>query len=194
MRNRLLLIVMIISLFGCSKLPTLDIYSIEMPIIKSKQQSKYKNKTVKIAYPKSLKDTITQNMDFTYSSSERGSYQNSQWSNNLAKLLQGATIELLESSQIYKAVVPDSSTISEDYTIESTIYAFYHSLKSNNSKAIVSIEYRLIDSTDNRLIKSKRFSYAEDTTTKDAKGYVEATNKIMKRLGDDLLSWLSYNS
>ena len=185
---------MIISLFGCSKLPTLDIYSIEMPIIKSKQQSKYKNKTVKIAYPKSLKDTITQNMDFTYSSSERGSYQNSQWSNNLAKLLQGATIELLESSQIYKAVVPDSSTISEDYTIESTIYAFYHSLKSNNSKAIVSIEYRLIDSRDNRLIKSKRFSYAEDTTTKDAKGYVEATNKIMKRLGDDLLSWLSYNS
>lgn len=192
MRN-ILLVVMIISLFGCSKLPTLDIYSIEMPIIKSKQKSKYKNKTVKIAYPKSLKDTITQNMDFTYSSSERGSYQNSQWSNNLAKLLQGATIELLESSQIYKAVVPDSSTISEDYTIESTIYAFYHSLKFNKSKAIVSIEYRLLDSTDNRLIKSKRFSYAEDTTTKDAKGYVEATNKIMKRLGDDLLSWLSSN-
>ena len=181
----------IIALLGCSKLPSLDTYSIEVPTIKSKQKAKYRNKTIKIAYPKSLKDTITQNMNFTYSSSERGSYQNSQWSNNLIKLIQGATIELLANSHIYKAVIPSTSTVREDYLLESTIYAFYHSLKHNQSKAIVAIEYRLLDSTDNTLIKTKRFSYSEDTPTKDAKGYASATNRAMQRLGDDLLVWLS---
>lgn len=190
MRN-ILSILIIISLWGCSKLPSLETYTIEMPYIKSKQNAKYKNKIVKVAYPKSLKDTLTQNMDFTYSSSERGNYQNSQWSNNLAKLIQGATIELLANSDIYKSVISDNSTIKENYTVESTIFAFYHSLQNNQSKAIVSIEYRLIDSTDNTLIKTKRFSYSENTTSTDAKGYANATNKAMKRLGDDLLEWLS---
>ena len=130
-------------------------------------------------------------MNFTYSSSERGSYQNSQWTNSLIKLIQGMTIELLANNKIYKAVIPITSTVKEDYIIESTIYAFYHNLKNSQSKAIVSIEYRVIDSRDNTLIKTKRFSYSEDTPTTNAKGYAIATNKAISRLGNDLLVWLS---
>ncbi len=190
MKN-ILTIIIAISLFGCSKLPQVETYSIEIPHIKSRQNAKYRDKIVKVAYPKSLKETISQNMNFTYSSSERGSYQNSQWTNSLIKLIQGMTIELLANNKIYKAVIPITSTVKEDYIIESTIYAFYHNLKNSQSKAIVSIEYRVIDSRDNTLIKTKRFSYSEDTPTTNAKGYAIATNKAISRLGNDLLVWLS---
>ncbi|MFK5976563.1 MAG: ABC-type transport auxiliary lipoprotein family protein [Sulfurovum sp.] len=189
MRN-ILVVLTIISLMGCTKLPKLETYNIDIPHIKSKQKGNYRNKIIKVAYPKSLKESISQNMDFTYSSSERGSYQNSQWSNSLIQLIQGATIELLANSNIYKAVIPITSTVSEDYILESTVYAFYHDLKNSKSKAIVSIEYRVIDSKDNRLIKTKRFSYSEDTPTIDAKGYASATNRAMERLSGDLLRWL----
>ncbi len=189
MRNLVALLI-IISLMGCTKLPKLESYNIDIPHIKSKQKGQYKSKIIKVAYPKSLKESISQNMDFTYSSSERGSYQNSQWSNNLILLIQGSIIELLANSHIYKAVIPITSTVSEDYILESTVYAFYHDLKNSKSKAIVSIEYRVIDSRDNTLIKTKRFSYSEDTPTINAKGYASATNRAMERLGGDLLVWL----
>jgi len=41
-----------------------------------------------------------------------------------------------------------------------------------------------------KLVKARRFSYREPTATIDAKGYTDATNRIMQKLSRDLMAWL----
>ncbi len=183
-------IIILIALVGCTKEPALKVYSLDMPHVATVQSNAYKNKNIKVIYPQSAREDISQKMNFTYSSSDSGSYQNSEWSNNMSKLLQGMFIEVLDNSRLFKTVLLDTSTALEDYRLESTIFAFHHRVRGSESHAIVSIQFNLINIGTGRLVKSKRFSYQEATPTIDAKGYVTATNRVIVRLSKDLLQWL----
>ena len=183
-------IIILIGLLGCTKEPALKVYSLNTPSVDAVHNSAYKSKSIKVTYPQSLKDAVSHKMNFSYSSIDSGDYQNSEWSNNMSKLLQGTFIEVLHESKLFKLVLFDTSTAKEDYRLESTIFAFQHSVRGTASHAIVSIKFNLISTETGSLLKSKRFSYKEATTTTDAKGYVAATNVAVSRLSKDLVAWL----
>ena len=185
-----IVLIILIGLLGCTKAPALKIYSLEIPAVGVVHSSPYRSKSIKVAYPQSLKEQVSQKMYFSYSSSDRGNYQNSEWSNSVSKLLQGTIIEVLDSSKLFKAVLFDTSTANEDYRLESTVFAFSHSVRGSSSYALVSIQFNLIDTNTGRLVKSKRFSYREATSTADARGYAAATNVALARLSRDLMAWL----
>ncbi|RLA67471.1 MAG: hypothetical protein DRQ78_02615 [Epsilonproteobacteria bacterium] len=184
----------IVSIFlvfiGCTQAPALKTYSLAVPTVKAVQHSRYQKQSLKVMYPQSLRESISQKMNFSYSVNDRGVYQNAQWSNHVSKILQGTFVEIIENAKIFKAVLADTSTAEENYRLESNIFAFSHSVRGAASHAMVSIQFNLIDSHTGYLIKSKRFSYQEPTQTLDAKGYVLATNVIMRRLSRDLVEWL----
>ncbi len=190
-RNKYLaLIIILIGLLGCTKEPALKVYSLDIAPVSTVHSSNYKSKSIKITYPQSLKDHISQKMNFSYSSIDSGNYQNSEWSNNMSKILQGTFIEVLDGSKLFKVVLSDTSTAKEDYRLESTIFAFYHRVREAESHAVVSIQFNLISTETGNLVKSKRFSYKESTPTTDAKGYVTATNVAVTKLSRDLVAWL----
>ncbi len=180
----------LIMLSACSKAPALKIYTLDVPQTEVAKQSPYRYKTIKVTYPQSLREQISQKMNFSYSMSDRGTYQNSEWSNNMSKLLQGTLIDVLDKSRLFKAVLSDTTTLKENYRLESNIFAFEHRVRGESSHAIVSIQFTLIDADTGKLVKSKRFSYQEPTPSTDAKGYATATNVIMSRLSSDLVGWL----
>lgn len=190
-RNKYLaLIIILIGLLGCTKEPALKVYSLDIAPVSTVHSNNYKSKSIKITYPQSLKDHISQKMNFSYSSIDSGNYQNSEWSNNMSKILQGTFIEVLDGSKLFKVVLSDTSTAKEDYRLESTIFAFYHRVREAESHAVVSIQFNLISTETGNLVKSKRFSYKESTPTTDAKGYVTATNVAVTKLSRDLVAWL----
>lgn len=190
-RNKYLaLIIILIGLLGCTKEPALKVYSLDIAPVSTVHSSNYKSKSIKITYPQSLKDNISQKMNFSYSSIDSGNYQNSEWSNNMSKILQGTFIEVLDGSKLFNVVLSDTSTAKEDYRLESTIFAFYHRVREAESHAVVSIQFNLISTETGNLVKSKRFSYKESTPTTDAKGYVTATNVAVTKLSRDLVAWL----
>ncbi|WP_295419291.1 ABC-type transport auxiliary lipoprotein family protein [Sulfurovum sp.] len=171
-------------------MPPLKIYTLSIESVAAVPHSKYRNQTIKVSFPQTLKEKISNRMSYSYSSREQGVYQNSQWSNNIGKLIQGSIIRTLDDSRIFKAALPYESTAGEDLRLESSIFDFSHHVRGNASYAIVSIQFSLVDSDTGKLIKTKRFSYREDTQSTNAKGYVEATNKAVDRLMKDLLRWL----
>lgn len=175
---------------GCTQAPALKIYTLELQVFKAVSSHVYRDKSLKVTYPKSLTENLSSKMNFNYSASERGTYQNSQWSNSLSKLFQGRLIELLDYSQMFKAILSESSSIKENYRLESSIFAFHHRVRGEASYAIVSIQFNLVNTQTSQLIKSKRLSYQEPTLSTDAKGYVNATNRAMNDLSKDLLKWL----
>jgi cholesterol transport system auxiliary component len=179
-------------LSGCSskEVAPLKVYTLNAGDVTSVSYSKHRGQTIKVSYPQALKERLTNGMSYSYSSSERGVYQNSKWSNNAGKLIQGNVIQILVQSRLFKAVLPYESTAGEDLRLESTVFDFSHHVRGVASYAVVSIQFNLINTDSGKLIKTRRFSYKENTQTLDAKGYVEATNRVMSRLSRDLVAWL----
>ena len=176
---------------GCTgKGKPITYYTLEAGHVTPAAHSAYRGRVLKVSYPMAVKEKITDKMHFSYSFNDNGTYQNSQWSNNLGKLLEGVIIAALEQSRLFKAVLPYASTVNADYRLEPLIYDFSHHVRGDASYAVVSIQFSLIDINSGRLLKTKRFSYREPTPTIDANGYAEATNKIMTRMVQDLVVWL----
>ncbi|HIP19237.1 MAG TPA: hypothetical protein EYG78_07870 [Sulfurovum sp.] len=185
-----LLGVFLLSACSMKEAPVMKTYTLVVPTVTPLASSPYKNKVLKVSYPLILKEKLNDKMHYSYSLSDRGVYLNSRWSNDLGKLLQGSMIHVLTQSRLFKVVLPFASNVEEGLRLESSIFDFSHHVRGEASYAIVSIQYTLMNAQTGKLIKTKRFSYKEHTTTTDARGYVEATNKIMSRLSRDLLVWL----
>ena len=188
----LLIILTLLSMNACSlkDAPVYHTYTLETKHIAAVDSSQYRHKTIKVSFPQILKEKISSKMYYSYSVSQRGVYQNSQWSNNIGKLLQGNMIQVLDESKLFKAVLPYESTAGEDFRLENTIFDLSHHVRGNDSYAVVSLQFALIDSYTGKLLKTKRFTYKENTITVNAEGYVKATKKIMDRLNRDLINWL----
>ena len=177
-------------LIGCSKAPVINVYNLNVPPVQTETASTYKDKSIKVTFPQSIKEPLSEKMLFSYTTNDRGTYQNSQWSNHMSRILQGTFIEVLDNSRLFKVVLSDISTLEENYRLESNIFDFEHQVRGKDSYAVVSIQFTLINADTGRLVKSKRFSYQEPTATTDAKGYAIATNKAIIKLSQDLLEWL----
>ncbi len=191
MKTTILTICVLVAFTACTKAPALKVYTLVTPQTSAISSSVYKTKTIKVTYPQSLREQMSQKMNFSYSISDRGTYQNSEWSNNMSKLLQGTLIDVLERSKLFKAVLSDTSTLKENYRLESNIFAFEHRVRGENSHSVVSIQFTLIDADSGKLVKSKRFSYQELTPSTDAKGYATATNRVMTKLTHALVNWMN---
>jgi len=177
---------------GCStKQAALKTYTLSAPNdVKKISNSRFKNQTIQVTYSQSLKEKVSQKMRYTYMDLVQENYQNSQWSNSIGKLLQGIFIQVLERSRLYKGVVSSTSAAHTDYRLESTLFEFSHRIRGEESHAVVSVLFSLLSTDSGKLLKSKRFSYKVATKITNAKGYVEATNEAIERLGRDLIEWL----
>ena len=194
-KYRILMMIGFLLVSGCSQKAAapLKIYTLSMENASPVVHSKYRNKTLKVAYPETLKEAMNNTMNYSYSSSDYGVYQNAQWSNNIGKLLQGSIMQILEQSKLFRVVLPYASTVEENLRLESTVYDFSHHVRANRSFAVVSIQFSLVNTYTGQLIKSKRFTYKENTATVDASGYVKAVNITINKLRKDLIVWLKMN-
>ena len=189
-KNYIVFTALLLGIIGCSKAPVMEVYTLDVPQAEVHQSSQYRSKTIKVTYPQSLKEQISQKMNFSYSLNDRGSYQNSQWSNDMGKLLQGTIIDVLDRSRLFKAVFSSTTTLKVNYRLESNIFTFEHRVRENQSHAMISIQFTLINADTGKLVKSRRFSYQEATPSIDAKGYASASNRALNRLSQDLLLWI----
>ena len=114
MKNLLVLFVFL-WLSACSiKQASLKVYTLDIPQNSTVSSSRLRAKTIKVTYPRSIEEKSNSKMRYSYSNAEQGTYNNSQWSNDIGKLLQGTLIQVLEESRLFRAVIPYASTIKED--------------------------------------------------------------------------------
>jgi len=187
-----ILLPVLLLLGGCSlkEAPPLNIYTLTTPKAVVVAKSPYHNRVLKVSFPLSIQEPLSYKMTYSYGMHERGYYQNSQWSNSIGKLIQGNLIKTLQRSRLYKAVLPFQSSVPEDMRLESVVYDLCHYIRGDDSYAVVSIEFALVDMRSGKLIKSRRFTYKEPTPSVDAAGYATAVNHAMERLSIDLPLWI----
>lgn len=188
----LILSMFLLSSCGLKESAPITEYTLSLSKVSAVGSSNYKSKTLKVYYPQSLKEKLTSSINYSYSLSDRGTYQNSHWSNSIAKLIQGNIIEALDNSRIFKGVLPYASTAAEDYRLEIEVYDFSHHVRGDASHSVIVMKFSLIETDNGKLKKTRRFFYKVPTTSTDARGYVEATNVAMSKLVRDLVQWLRY--
>ena len=177
-------------LLGCTQAPVLKVYSLTVPRVQKVSYASYKYKVLAVNFPQSLREQMSQKMNFSYSHSDYGTYINSEWSNHMSKLLQGTILDVLDSAKLFKAVLPDTTTLKVNYRLESNIFAFEHQVRGEASHSVISIQFTLIDADTGKLVKTRRFNYKETTVSTNAQGYARATNVAMAKLSKDLIRWL----
>ena len=180
------IMILVIFLTSCTKVPPMNYYNLNIKLLSKKHY--INNKTISISYPISTKEPLGKSLYYSYSDVQLDRYNNSIWSSSLYKLLHYNISKA--SNLVFRNVVDYNSLAMSDYILESRVEEFYHKVRPNLSLSIVTIKFILINNNSKRIIKSKRFSYQIPTTTKDARGYVEATNKALNRLLNDLIAWL----
>jgi len=188
----IVLLALIIGVYGCSTKETaLRTYTINPQIDIDKQSSTiYSTKSIKIAYPTSIKGIVSRRMTYSYNDLEVGTYNNARWSVSNGKLLMNSYIKALDKSHLFGAVIEYTSLAETNYLLESEVYEFYHKIRGKVSLSIVSVKFNFIAMDTNRLIKSKKFSYQIPTATLNAQGYVEATNIAVKKMTLEMIEWL----
>ncbi len=153
--------------------------------------SPYRDKSVKVAYPNNIKGKSSSSICFSYSKLEQGSYQNATWSSSSSQLLTSGIIRALDHGAVFKSVIDYTSLANTDFLLESEVYDFYHKVRKDLSVSVLSVRFDLIDTDNNLMIKSKKFTYEIPTETVDAAGYVKATNRALEKLSADLVRWLA---
>lgn len=189
---RKVLIAAALLLGGCSmkEAAPMKVYTLATPSMTPASYGQYRNKILKVSYPIALKEKLSDGISYSYAETDRGEYLNSRWSNDAGRLLQGNMIQILTQSGLFKVVLPFSSDVEENLRLESTVFDFSHHIRGEASYAVFSVQCTLMNAETGKLIKARRFSYREATTTKDARGYVEAVNRIMAKFGRDITDWL----
>ncbi len=185
-------LVLILFLAGCAfkTLPPLNLYTLEPMKVEAKK-SKYKSKVLKVAYPIALGRELGFKMAFVYESGKSGYYLNSQWQEDIGKLIEYTLITSLEKAKVFKAVVPYNSIVLEDYRLEITVNRLYHKVVTkNNSYAILDVTLNLLDMDKRAIIKHKRFSYQILCQSTNAKGYAKALQEAMNAFVKDVIVWL----
>ena len=60
MTKKFVWISIVIGLLGCSKAPALKVYSLNVPSVETTQRSGYHSKSIKVTYPQSLREQMSQ--------------------------------------------------------------------------------------------------------------------------------------
>ncbi len=167
---------------------TITTFPISQP---SKQQSKFENKTIKIATPKSTNDILSSKILYSKNEFELDAYTYARWSDTPNKLLHDIFLYTLENAHVFKTTLRSTSRAKADFLLESNLIDFYHNFKKDGtSEGILKIQFYLIDLKTKKITANKFFTSSIKAKSNDSRGAVEALNKATQDITKRLIQWL----
>ncbi|KIM12354.1 MAG: hypothetical protein KU38_05665 [Sulfurovum sp. FS08-3] len=174
---------------SCSKPVT--IYTLDAPDISPHKQTRYAHSTIKIAYPKSIKDMMSRDIIIKYDTNKQSFYQHSIWAENINRLTMAYITDVLERSRLFKTTMNYSSYAKSDFLLEIFIHQMHHRIYHEGSYALLSIKLNLLRSNNSNLIKTRHFNYRIPTATQDVKGFMESNQKAWNQFQSDMIEWIA---
>jgi len=119
-------------------------------------------------------------------------YSESQWTERPSEFITHSFLEALQKSHIFQNVISSDSQAKSRYILESRVDTFmqFYSEKEDKSYAKLSVTFFLIDTTNTQVVSSMHFEEEVPCESLDAKGGVNALNKLLKEANKALVAWL----
>lgn len=117
-------------------------------------------------------------------------YATNQWADTPARMLVPLLIHSLESTGLWRAVVPMPTTVRGDYRLDTSGLLLQQEFFQQPSRTRIVLRAQLIDLNDQRLMGARSFDALEPAPSDDAYGGVLAANRAAAQLLHAVEDWI----
>lgn len=113
-------------------------------------------------------------------------YTRSQWADTPARMLGPLMAEALGADGRFQALYANPGRVAADLRLDTELLHFHQDFTREPSEMHLSLRAQLVDLGTQRVIASQLFDIREPATSEDAYGGVQAANRAVARLLEDL--------
>jgi cholesterol transport system auxiliary component len=117
-------------------------------------------------------------------------YAVNQWADVPARLILPLLVQAINRDGIWRAVVPLPSSVRGDYRLDTDGVAVQQEFLQQPSRVRVTVRAQLINQKEFRIVGMRTFEAVEDAPSEDAYGGVQAANRAIAAILNQLASWL----
>ncbi len=132
----------------------------------------------------------TQDIVYSRAPGTRAYYQFHAWTERPSRTIGELLVAHLERSGSFKAITRATSGIQGELVLDTHLSEFYHDAVANPGGVRVSLTAELIDPVRRVLVARRTFARSAPAVTYDAPGAVQAFNKAIGAILDDVSAWV----
>ncbi len=162
----------------------------ELKVMNS-DSTKCLDKSLKVAQSFSTTAIMSVKMNYAQGSHKQYVYSESQWADSPDRAINAEIVKLLQTTKLFKSVLTSKSRSQSDLILEINIEDFMQYFNDDASKSYVNavISLSLLDTATNSVIATNTFESRVDTKSLDADGGVEALNKALIDVLEQINIW-----
>ncbi|MEA3498135.1 MAG: ABC-type transport auxiliary lipoprotein family protein [Campylobacterota bacterium] len=188
--------VFILFFAGCTNgnLPPLKTFKLESSKDCCKIKENRQKLTIKILEPVTNKHLNTTAIYYSRDKYLLQTYKLSKWSDYPVKMILEVLNSKLDELNLYDNIITSHIYSNSDYTVQSELISFQQNIENSKSYVNLKIKFYLIKNDKEKRVISKTFNYKVLTNSIDSYGAIEAFNKSIDLLVNELSFWLSNNT
>jgi cholesterol transport system auxiliary component len=132
----------------------------------------------------------TQRMVYVKRPYELEYYAVNQWADTPVRMFTPLMVQALNRNDAWRAVVPLPSSIRGDYRLDTHGFLLQQEFLQQPSRVRVMVRTQLVDLKESTILSTRAFEVVEDAASENPYGGVQAANRAIAGLLDQIGSWL----
>ncbi len=143
-----------------------------------------------VSQPQAEPGFETQRMVYVKRPYELEYYAVNQWADTPVRMFAPLMVQALNQTEVWGAVIPLPSTIRGDYRLDTHGFLLQQEFLQQPSHVRVLIRAQLVDLKESTVLSSRTFEVVENATSENPYGGVQAANRAVAVLLNQIDSWL----
>lgn len=132
----------------------------------------------------------TQRMVYIKRPYELEYYAVNQWADTPVRMFTPLMVQAFNKTDAWRAVIPLPSSIRGDYRVDTHGFLLQQEFIQQPSRVRVMVRMQLIDLKESTILSTRAFEVVENATSENPYGGVQAANRAVAALLDQIASWL----
>lgn len=132
----------------------------------------------------------TQRMVYVKRPYELEYYAANQWADTPVRMFAPLMVQALGQSDAWRAVIPLPSSIRGDYRLDTHGFLLQQEFLQQPSRVRIMVRTQLVDLKESTILSTRAFEVVENATSENPYGGVQAANRAVAGLLDQIGSWL----
>jgi cholesterol transport system auxiliary component len=134
----------------------------------------------------------TQRMVYVKRPYELEYFSVNQWADSPVRMLTPLMVQVLNQSGPWRTVIPLPSSISGDYRLDTFGFLLQQEFLQQPSRVRITARLQLVDLKESTILGARAFEAVENAPSENAYGGVQAANRAVAGLLDQIVSWLQH--
>ena len=143
-----------------------------------------------VSQPQAEPGFETQRMVYVKRPYELEYYAVNQWADTPVRMFTPLMVQALNQRDPWRAVIPLPSSISGDYRLDTHGFLLQQEFLQQPSRVRVMVRAQLTDLKESTILSTRAFEAMENATSENPYGGVQAANRAVATLLDQIASWL----